>query len=481
MTSRNAAIYCRISQDRTGAGLGVDRQRADCIALAKKLGWEVVIVHEDNDISAYSGKPRPGYKALLADLESGRVDAVLAWHTDRLHRSPRELEGYIDLCDKRDAVTHTVKAGELDLSTASGRMVARMLGAAARHESEQKSERTRRAQQQAAEAGRWLGGGRPFGWQLRPGGRAVLDRAEARIVRKAADQLLAGVSLGSIVDALNARGATTSTGRPWNYTSMRQVLTRPRNAGLSTFGGEVVGTSAWPPILTEDTWRAVARLLGDPSRRRSSSNRLRWILSGLALCPCGSTVRSAVVRSNPAAGTTRTVYRCRERGRGHVARSASPVDEFIGDLVVARLSEDDARELLVEDARPDSDALRAEAVALRARIAEAGDMFADGELNRVQLEHITARVKRQLDDVETKMTTSTRGAALIELVGAKDAGAVWAGLSKERQRAVVDALMVVTLRPSGKRGNEFDADLIRVEWRTGHVRGDLVEPLDQRD
>jgi DNA invertase Pin-like site-specific DNA recombinase len=62
---------------------------------------------------------------------------VLAWHTDRLHRSPKELETYIDLCEPRGVVTRTVRAGELDLATASGRMVARQLGAVARYESEQ--------------------------------------------------------------------------------------------------------------------------------------------------------------------------------------------------------------------------------------------------------------------------------------------------------------------------------------------------------
>src|SRR5690348_3663265 len=95
MAQVRAAIYCRISQDREGAGLGVDRQRSDCEALARKLGWDVVVAYTDNDLSAYGGKRRPGYRQLLDDLDAGRVNAVLVWHTDRLHRSPRELEEYV--------------------------------------------------------------------------------------------------------------------------------------------------------------------------------------------------------------------------------------------------------------------------------------------------------------------------------------------------------------------------------------------------
>jgi len=126
MPSRGA-IYCRLSQDRTGAGVVVDRQERDCRELGRSLGWQVAAVFTDNDVSAYRKQSRPGYMALLAAVEAGDVDGVLAWHTDRLHRSPKELEVYIDLCEPRGVVTRTVRAGELDLGTASGRMIARQL------------------------------------------------------------------------------------------------------------------------------------------------------------------------------------------------------------------------------------------------------------------------------------------------------------------------------------------------------------------
>jgi site-specific DNA recombinase len=66
-------------------------------------------------------------------------------------RSPRVLEEVIDLHDKRGIALATV-TGELDLSSPTGRMLARMLGAAARHEAEHKAERHRRAGLQKAPA-----------------------------------------------------------------------------------------------------------------------------------------------------------------------------------------------------------------------------------------------------------------------------------------------------------------------------------------
>ena len=148
-----AAFYCRISSDPRDTGLGVDRQREECAALATARGWRVVATHVDNDVSAYSGKRRPGYLALLEAIEAGRVDVVVAWHPDRLHRSPLVLEGFIAAVEKADVAVHTVTAGQWDLSTATGRFFARQLGGVARYESEHRSERLRAKLEQNAHRG----------------------------------------------------------------------------------------------------------------------------------------------------------------------------------------------------------------------------------------------------------------------------------------------------------------------------------------
>jgi site-specific DNA recombinase len=91
-----AAVYCRISKDKTGLRAGVERQREDCQQLAARLGWPVVRIYVDNDISAYSGKGRPQYQQLRDDVKHGTVNAVIAWHPDRLHRRSAELESWLD-------------------------------------------------------------------------------------------------------------------------------------------------------------------------------------------------------------------------------------------------------------------------------------------------------------------------------------------------------------------------------------------------
>jgi len=456
-------VYVRISEDRTGAGLGVERQREDCHALAKRLGWTVVQDYVDNDVSAFSGKPRPEYRRLLADLSEGRADAVMVWHTDRLHRSLTELEEYVSLAERLKIMTQTVTAGELDLSTPSGRMLARILGSVARQEVEHKAERTRRAHLQAAQQGRWRGGARPFGYES--DAVNVREDEAAELVRMS-EAVLAGQTLGALSRDLNERGILSTTGRPWEFTTLRQVLLRPRNSGLSAYRGEVLGMGRWPALVPEPTWRAVVDLLTDPGRRTASVNVPRWLLAGIATCgSCGGLVRSGSVASNRAAGTKRTVYRCKATGGGHVARSAEPVDAFVAAVIVERLSRPDGAELFASGA-PDLGGLTEQASGIRARLEGLAELYADGVLTDEQLTSATQRLRTRLDDVEATVATRRRHPVAERLTGAADVRKAWEAMTVTQRREVVPLLLAVCLLPTGRRGNTFDPTSVQITWKT---------------
>ncbi|MEN0083134.1 MAG: recombinase family protein [Leifsonia sp.] len=157
-----AAIYARISSDQTGEGLGVKRQLEDCRRLAGERGWVVAAEYVDNDISAYSGKARPNYDRMLADIEHGRVDAVLVYHLDRLTRRPAELEHFIDVCTAARVDVTTV-TGDIGLGNDNGLMIARITSAMAAAESGRKSARMKRKMLQNAQMGKPnSGGARPY-------------------------------------------------------------------------------------------------------------------------------------------------------------------------------------------------------------------------------------------------------------------------------------------------------------------------------
>ncbi|NIL56215.1 recombinase family protein [Salinispora arenicola] len=393
-----AAIYCRISRDREGAGLGVERQYQDCIALVESRSWTIAETYTDNDLSAYRGKPRPGYRKLLNDITTGLIDTVVAWHTDRLHRSPVELEEYIAACDQHGVPTHTVKAGPLDLATPSGRLVARQLGAVARYEVEHSIERQQRAKLQAATDGRWKGGRRPFGYEA---DGVTVRPTEAQVVQDATTTILAGGSLRGIATNLNLHGVVTSTGRAWSPTELRKMLLRPRNAGLMEHRGEVVGYATWPPLVDEDRWRAAASVLTDPARRTQTSGARRWLLSGIAWCGvCGAPLRCTLQNSNRAGVPS---YTC--KASKHVARNAVELEAYVYAVVVERLSRPDAIDLLSAPDRATTSALHTDAAALRERLNELATAYAEGAIDAQQLRQGSERLRSRLAELNVQRAT----------------------------------------------------------------------------
>lgn len=275
-----AGVYVRISQDRTGQAAGVRRQEQDCRELAARLGWDVVAVFTDNDVSASKGRRRPGFEALREALEAGTVEAVLAYHPDRLTRRLAELEGLVELIERTGAQVHTVNAGKWDLSTAAGRMTARVIGAAAQYEAETKGERQSRKALELAQAGRPNGGGpRPFGYA--EDGVTLLE-AEAEHIRAAAAGVLEGRGLAKIAGSW----PPGPRGGRWDSRSVKRVLNSPRIAGLRSHRGALY-PAAWPAILDRDTWEAVRAVLADPARQAKVGERTNSYLLSSGIARCG--------------------------------------------------------------------------------------------------------------------------------------------------------------------------------------------------
>jgi DNA invertase Pin-like site-specific DNA recombinase len=454
-----------MSRDREGAGLGIERQLEDCEQLARQLGVEIIATYADNDLSAYSGKPRPDYLRLLEDLRAGRADTVLAWHTDRLHRSPAELEEYIDVCEPRRIQTRTVKAGHLDLTTATGRMIARQLGVQARYEVERMVERQKRSRDQMAQHGRWFGGRRPFGYAA--DGMTMVD-AEAAAIREAADAVLAGASLRSIAAEWNEAGILTSTGGPWEAPEVRSMLLRPRNAGIVRHRGEEAGPALWPAVLDEPLWRSMCALLEDPARRTTPSNERKHLGSGIYVCGlCGQTMRCSTSNKGKG-GQYFAAYSC--RASKHVVRRCDPLDDYIRLLILDRVSRPDAADLLAEREDPvDVRGAQRDMRQARATLDELAAELGAGGMDMQEWRAASAAVRGRLRAAEDVLGRAVQVNPVAGLVGAEDIEAGWNRIGLSRQRAVLVYLMSVTVRPARRGrlpgGTYFDADSVEVVWR----------------
>lgn len=458
-----AVVYLRQSLDRTGDGAAVERQRNDCLKLCADRGWEVLREYVDNDTSASSKKPRPQYMEMLAAIGRGEVDVLVAWHIDRLTRRLTELEHLIEISQDTGLRIVTV-TGDIDLSNDAGRLVGRILASVARGEVERKGARQKRAQQQAAQEGRPAGGRRAFGYES--DGLTIRDD-EAELVKAAYVGLLQGASLKSIAKRWNDAEMLTTVGNRWIHSTVRETLLNPRYAGVRTYRGEVVGPAVWEPLVDQDTFDAADALLRMPERLVTTGNARKYLLPGLALCWCGSDVTTGRTRHN------KRTYNC--RATKHLSRAAEPVDALIGGgeidgvhvrgVVVERLSRPDASVLLTSRHAPEIDELKAKAEAIRERIDNLAIGLEEGILTLASARRSSDRLRTELSGIEARIQQATSADVLGPLVHAPDVESAWSACDLKQRRAVIDALMTVTLLPPPRGRRAFEPDSVRIEWK----------------
>lgn len=472
-----AVIYCRISRDPDGTFLGVERQEAECRQLCDRLGLAVQAVLVDNDISAYSGKPRPEYRRALAMIEGREAQALVAWHVDRITRRPSELEGLIDVVEQTGADVHTVTAGRYDLSTPAGRAQARILGAMARYESEQKSERLRSKHRQLAESGKPSGGGsRHFGYGCRSRRKIAAGTAEcslpdcthdglsivpdeAAIVREVIAGVLAGRTLYGICYELNDRGIQRSEGGRWHINQVRKLATSAVIAGYREHEGRL-SRAVWPAIVDLDDVKRVRAILSAPRQRRASQ---KYLLRGLLCCSdCGAQMISRPRQSGERCYVCPGPMDHGYRGCGHRRALSATIEAFVLEGVFARL--DGAEIPTAKPANDDSHELLQRLSRLDERLAELGELWATGELDRVGWQSARRSLERQKDDLNALLATlTTRKASALPDGSLRDA---WPDLDFDRQRAILAEIIErIDLKPAVRGRNKFDPARVSVVWK----------------
>jgi site-specific DNA recombinase len=485
-----AGIYLRISYARAGEIkdgaaskgeiVGVDKQRPGCVQVCDRLQWQVVEEYIDPNDSAYSGRPRKAWRRLIEDVKAGKIDAIVAWHPDRLTRQPKENEELIELVDRYQVQVATAMAGEHDLSSPSGRLHFRMLGSIARYESEHKAERIMLHHDALAEEGRWHGGRRPFGYRYKEGGGIEEDKREADAIKAARERILnnpedhPGV-LSAVVREWREAGLFASKGgRPVTVTIADRLLRSPHLLGSRRHNGQVTKEDAWPAIFTvEEQATLVAEL--DRRGHKELVDRNRTLLGGFLACgddrdgkECGHVMRGARLKG---AGGRQPGYRCdaASGGCGRIHRLAKPVDDEVRDRIIRRLASPKFRAKLAQQ--------RAGKLAAE----EARELKAQQRADERKLRQLDA-LATDLDDEVVETTKATISARMLEASRRLRAGVhhgpldglpetepalrqAWENWSIDRRREIIREMVErVVLLPVG-RGHRATADHILVDFK----------------
>lgn len=236
---RRAIGYIRVSSEKqVTEGVSLDAQRERLTRHAEAVGMDLVAIHSDDGESA-SSLDRPAFRRALERLCAGEADVLLVTKLDRLTRSVADWTALVRDHFGPDPAIHPIQLIStvelLDLTTASGRMVACILVAVSQCERETTAERTAAAAMHKRHHAETLGSV-PYGQSLDHAGRKnkkgnpvelIANAAEIETIRRIRELASTGLTIRAIAAALLAEGRQPRRGTSWSTATLSRLLSRP--------------------------------------------------------------------------------------------------------------------------------------------------------------------------------------------------------------------------------------------------------------
>lgn len=429
--------------------------------MAAKLGLEVGHVFVDNDISAstLSNKPRPAYAEMLNRVRAGEFTHVLAYSNSRITRRPLELEDLIVLHGQTNVLIKTVVSGDDDLSTADGRMVARIKASVDAAEAERTSERVTRAMRQRAEQGKQKKGRwRTYGYD----DDFHIIESEAVVIRDAFKRVIAGESLQAIADHWRSTGVTMQNGKTVYHSTVRNIVKRPLYAGLQAYKGEIIGDAAVDAIIDRATFDAAQIVLNDASKPRGKNART-YLLTGLMTCGNCLYPMSGNPGNVMADGNRTWTYTCKKAygGCAKVNVSGPKVEAIVFTIIRQSLIARKQRKapVLVDYSGPiqiEQDAIKAVQDAVSAGELTTPDALPLMKVHRAKISELQTLAAKQVIDDETSG-------------GFVDWRGFTQGSLSDQRAQIGEVFSAIVIKPSSK-GRLWDADRVELHFPNGQIR-----------
>jgi len=451
-----AAVYARLSETYDAAE-SVPTQLANGDRHAERRGWPVVARFKDDGYSAFKEIRRDDFVNLIEAIERDEIDVVIIRDVDRLTRNLPDWSRFEKAAIEHKVILSAYAGGDLDLSTPEGAYYGGMETLRAKRESAVKSVRVREAHERIARAGKAAGGGpRWFGYtrvyanpeETTKRKRVILgeevNQAEAEALRDAAERVLRGETVGSIIREWTERGIKPVRAQKWEESSLVHTLRSPRLAGLREWQGQKYAAQ-WPAIFDVDTHERLVKLFSDPSRRAHVVGRKRHLLSGIARCgKCGGPLYPGG-KSSGKAPTYRCVTGAAGKGCGGISVNAKLLEEYVTGAVLDALESPRVQQA-VRDSGDTGAPRRAELLEeirkAHDKRAEARRDWAEDTIDKEDWLDVKQRTETRIAKARKEYDKLTGPATVFGDIPASDmVRDAWEEWNTDRRRAAIKAVM----------------------------------------
>ncbi|MEL6485593.1 MAG: recombinase family protein [Pseudomonadota bacterium] len=293
---KRCAIYTRKSSeeglDQSFNSLDAQREACEAYVLSQTSeGWEALHDHYDDGGFSGGNTVRPGLKALLADIEAGRIDIVVVYKIDRLTRSLADFARIVEIFEKHECSFVSVTQS-FNTTGSMGKLMLNVLLSFAQFEREVTGERIRDKIAASKAKGLWMGGNLPLGYDGPSDGtrKLIVNEAEAQVVRSIFRRYLELGSVHALQRDLEGRcilskQRTTQKGRtigglPFSRGALFHLLRNQIYLGKITHKDDVY-EGEHEAIVDAELFNRVQRHLDKNARRHRAKAKQRNVKAPL--------------------------------------------------------------------------------------------------------------------------------------------------------------------------------------------------------
>lgn len=380
------ALYARKSIEKENS-ISCETQLEYCRTMIKPDEQnEKVITFVDNGFSG-GNVDRDGFQKMMRQVERGKIDKIIVYRLDRISRSLSDFVNILNTLKKYN-VKFISSQESFDTSSPYGEMIVKILMVFAEFERQSIIERVTQAYAHRSELGFYMGGRKPYGFDLEP---VVINNVKTKKLSPISEEIeqikyiyeayaVENVTLGRLLKNLTENGIKTLSGGGWTAAKLSNIIKNPIYVRADSrvyeyfqrfntqiinppesfdgiHGVQIYGKTKheadsldWSDlkavvmshegIIDSDTWiKCQQKLAKNKQVRNAVSNKTSW-LGGKIICGrCGRTMTT--IKGKTASGEIRIYFNC--TGKSHFkdckGTKITNYAESLEDMIYNEISE----------------------------------------------------------------------------------------------------------------------------------------------
>ena len=307
-TTHRYFVYVRKSTgDEDKQQRSIQDQLAEVRELVRKEELEVVDVLAE--MQSAKNKGRPVFNEMLARIDAGEANGIIAWHPDRLARNALDGGRIIDMLDE-GLIRNLRFCSHWFENTSQGKFMLLWAFGQGKYHVDQFSDGVKRAQRRMVAAGIWAWKA-PLGYLNDPKSRTIVpDPVKGPLVKQLFEMYGTGeYSIFRLRSILNQLGLRADRGKGFSLCGCQHILKNPFYYGVFRLNGEM-HIASHEPLVSKELYDRCQEVM---SRRTNFTRKPRlksYVYRGLMRCGgCGCLITMETQKGHNYLRCTKRVQR----------------------------------------------------------------------------------------------------------------------------------------------------------------------------